>query len=65
VDHSPIAFVAAEAAKRAKVTNYPEPFAALMAGRGKQVLGHPFGITNFGVNRTTLVPGAVSSLHHA
>ena len=60
-----IALVAAEAAKRAKATNYPESFASMMAGRGKQVLGDAFGLTNFGVNRTTLVPGAISALHHA
>lgn len=65
MNQPPIALVAAEAAKRAKATNYPESFASMMAGRGKQVLGDAFGLTNFGVNRTTLVPGAISALHHA
>lgn len=60
----PIALVAAETPKRAKRSNYPEPYASMMEGRVKQVLGDPFGLKNFGVNRTTLVPGAVSSLHH-
>ena len=35
-----------------------------MAGRSKQHLGDFFGLRNFGVNLTTLAPGAVSSLHH-
>ncbi len=65
MDHPPIAFTAAEAPKRAKVSNYPEPFASMMIGRVKQPLGDAFGLTAFGVNRTTLVPGAVSSLHHS
>jgi uncharacterized cupin superfamily protein len=65
MDQPPIALVAAEAAKRTKSSNYPEPFASMMNGRVKQPLGDVFGLTNFGVNRTILVPGAVSSLHHA
>jgi uncharacterized cupin superfamily protein len=36
-----------------------------MAGRRKQPLGDLFGLRNFGVNRTTLAPGAVSALRHA
>jgi uncharacterized cupin superfamily protein len=65
MDQPPIALVAAEFARRNKRSNYPEPFASMMAGRHKQVLGDVFGLTHFGVNRTTLVPGAVSALHHA
>ena len=65
MDQPPIALIAAEATQRAKASNYPEPFAAMMHGRAKQPLGDGFGLRNFGVNRTTLVPGAVSSLHHA
>jgi len=61
----PVAIVAAEAPVRARVSNYPEPFASRMAGRKKQPLGDLFGLTNFGVNRTRLTPGAVSSLRHA
>ena len=61
----PVAIHAAEAPVRIKPSNYPEPFASRMAGRRKQQLGDLFGLTHFGVNRTTLVPGAVSSLRHA
>lgn len=60
----PIALIAADTPIRAKRSNYPEPYASMMDGRVKQVLGDPFGLKNFGVNRTILVPGAVSSLHH-
>jgi uncharacterized cupin superfamily protein len=61
----PTALVAAEAPGRAKQTNYPEPFAARVAGRFKRPLGDPFGLTNFGVNHTRLAPGAQSALRHA
>lgn len=57
--------VAADAPTRAKASNYPEPFATRMAGRVKRPLGDLFGLTNFGVNLTRLVPGAVSALRHA
>jgi uncharacterized cupin superfamily protein len=36
-----------------------------MAGRHKRQLGEVFGLTNFGVNLTTLAPGACSALRHA
>ena len=36
-----------------------------MQGREKRPLGDPFGLTNFGVNLTTLVPAAISALRHA
>ena len=36
-----------------------------MKGRLKRPLGDLFGLTNFGVNLTTLSPGAVSALRHA
>jgi len=58
------ALFAYEAPPRAKVTNYPEPFAARVNGRLKRPLGELFGVRNFGVNLTRLAPGAVSSLHH-
>jgi uncharacterized cupin superfamily protein len=61
----PVALVAAEAPLRAKRSNYPEPFASRMAGRRKRPLGDLFGLTNFGVNLTRLLPGAASSLRHA
>jgi uncharacterized cupin superfamily protein len=46
-------------------SSYPEPFASRMAGRAKRALGDVFGLSTFGVNRTTLAPGAVSALRHA
>ena len=61
----PIAFVALESPPRTKPSNYPEPFASRMAGREKRPLGDRFGLRNFGVNLTTLKPGAVSALRHA
>ncbi len=61
----PKAVVAAEVRPRERSSNYPEPFASRMAGRIKRPLGDQFGLTNFGVNLTTLQPGAVSSLRHA
>ena len=60
-----IAVVAAEVAPRARVTNYPEPFASRVAGREKRVLGDLFGLRQFGVNLTRLAPGAQSALRHA
>jgi uncharacterized cupin superfamily protein len=61
----PIAVEAASASPRARQTNYPEPFAARMAGREKRPLGDLFGLVSFGVNLTRLAPGGVSALHHA
>jgi uncharacterized cupin superfamily protein len=58
------ALFASEAPPRSKRTNYPEPFAARVAGRDKRPLGELFGLRNFGVNLTRLAPGAASSLHH-
>jgi uncharacterized cupin superfamily protein len=61
----PIAIAAADAPPRAKSSSYPEPFAARMAGRCKRPLGDLFGLTNFGVNLTSLAPRATSALRHA
>lgn len=64
---APTGVVAVEATAvpaRARVSTYPEPFAARVAGRRKRVLGDLFGLLNFGVNLTRLAPGAASSLHH-
>lgn len=61
----PTAITALDAAPRTKPSNYPEPFASCMAGREKRPLGDLFGLSNFGVNLTRLVPGAVSALRHA
>ncbi|WP_412480572.1 cupin domain-containing protein [Azonexus sp. IMCC34839] len=49
---------------RTTPSNYPEEFARRMLGRTKRPLGSLFGISNFGVNLTTLAPGAVSALRH-
>jgi uncharacterized cupin superfamily protein len=65
VSNRPVALVAAEAAPRARATNYPALMASRVAGRVKRPLGDLFGLTNFGVNLTTLKPGAVSALRHA
>lgn len=61
---TPAAIAAANAPTRVKPSNYPEPFASRLAGREKRPLGDLFGVSNFGVNLTTLSPGAVSSLRH-
>jgi uncharacterized cupin superfamily protein len=60
----PIAVDASALTPRARGTFYPEPFASRMAGRQKRPLGDLFGLKNFGVNLTTLAPGALSSLRH-
>ena len=65
VSNRPVALVAAEAAPRAKASNYPEPFASRVKGRIKRPLGDLFGLASFGVNLTTLKPGAMSALRHA
>jgi len=59
--------VALEAAKVLPRTSsiYPEPFASRMQGREKSALGDLFGLNNFGVNLTRLLPGAGSALRHA
>ena len=43
---------------------YPEPFKSRVAARRKQRLGDALGLRNFGVNLTTIPPGAVSALRH-
>lgn len=55
---------ASDVPPRTKPSNYPEPFASRVAGRQRQALGDAFGLSNFGVNRTTLKPGAMSALRH-
>ena len=61
----PVAILAADVPSRARLSVYPEPFAARMRGRDKKALGQLFGLRNFGVNRTRLAPGAISALRHA
>jgi uncharacterized cupin superfamily protein len=43
---------------------YPEPFKSRVSARRKQRLGDALGLKAFGVNLTTLPPGAVSALRH-
>jgi uncharacterized cupin superfamily protein len=61
----PVAMVAAEAPLRAKPSGYPPQMAVKVAARLKRPLGDLFGLKNFGVNLTTLGPGAYSALRHA
>ena len=45
-------------------TGYPEPFRQAVAGRLRKRLGNAVGLDQFGVNLTTLEPGAWSSQRH-
>ncbi len=45
-------------------SNYPAQFKPGVAGRSKQRLGDALGLKNFGVNLTTIKPGAASALRH-
>ncbi len=63
-DTKPIAVRAAEVAPRTKPSNYPEPFFSRMLKREKRQLGDVFGLKNFGVNLTRLLPGGESALLH-
>jgi len=45
-------------------SGYPEPFRSRVLPREKRALGEPFGLTSVGVNLTTLMPGAESSMRH-
>ena len=45
-------------------TGYPEPFRQIVLGRSRKRLGHAVGLDQFGVNLTTLKPGAASSQRH-
>lgn len=56
---------ASEAPLRARPSVYPSVLAARVKGREKRPLGDLFGLSNFGVNLTRLLPGAASSLRHA
>lgn len=60
----PVVLDIANVLPRVKRSNYPEPYATMMEGRQKRVLGDPFGLQNFGVNHVTLQPGAMSALFH-
>jgi uncharacterized cupin superfamily protein len=60
----PLAIKAVDAPLKAKASNYPEPFFSRMLKREKRPLGDLFGLTNIGVNLTTLKPGGESALLH-
>lgn len=45
-------------------TGYPKPFDRVVVGRERKRLGNAVGLDQFGVNLTTLKPGAVSALRH-
>lgn len=60
----PTAILATEVPPRAKASNYPASLAVRVAGRQKRALGNVFGLANFGVNLTRLVPGSASALRH-
>lgn len=62
--NKPVAIEAAAAPQSTAPSLYPPPFAALVAGRSRRRLGELFGLSNFGVNLTTLAPGAMSALRH-
>ena len=46
------------------VNMYPDPFFKVVAGRERKRLGNAVGLGQFGVNLTTLKPGAWSSQRH-
>jgi uncharacterized cupin superfamily protein len=43
---------------------YPAPYRKVVEGRARRRLGDAVGLTQFGVNLTTLKPGAATSLRH-
>ena len=45
-------------------TGYPEPLNRVVLGRERKRLGNAVGLDQFGVNLTTLKPGAASALRH-
>src|SRR4030095_9431453 len=45
-------------------TNYPGAFKRAVEGRAKRRLGDALGLKHFGVNVTTIKPGARSALRH-
>jgi uncharacterized cupin superfamily protein len=50
--------------KSEEVSGYPEPFRRAVAGRMRKRLGNAAGLDQFGVNLTTLRPGAASAQRH-
>ena len=50
--------------KAVEGSGYPDPFKPPVAGRAKRRLGDALGLKRFGVNVTTIKPGARSALRH-
>ena len=50
--------------KMEESTGYPEPFRQAVVGRQRKRLGNAVGLDQFGVNLTTLKPGAQSAQRH-
>ena len=61
----PVALTASDTVPRKTKSIYPPQFADRLGDRIKRPLGDLFGLTIFGVNLTTLPPGAMSALRHA
>jgi uncharacterized cupin superfamily protein len=45
-------------------TGYPSPYNERVRGRARRALGNACGLTQFGVNLTTLAPGTHSAMRH-
>jgi uncharacterized cupin superfamily protein len=50
--------------KTDSMSGYPEPYRQIVLGRMRKRLGNAAGLDQFGVNLTTLKPGAASSQRH-
>ena len=50
--------------KSEEISGYPEPFRRAVVGRIRKRLGNAVGLDQFGVNLTTLRPGAASAQRH-
>lgn len=50
--------------KAVEGSSYPDTFKPAVAGRAKRRLGDALGLKHFGVNVTTIGPGAHSALRH-
>ena len=50
--------------KTDSITGYPEPFRQIVLGRVRKRLGNAAGLSQFGVNLTTLKPAAASAQRH-
>jgi uncharacterized cupin superfamily protein len=62
-EKTPATLRALDVAARTSTVYLPE-FAKVTVGRAKRALGDQFGLSQFGVNLTTLEAGAASALRH-